>query len=136
MHKVDNELNSEEQRRISAALKNAVVNWLQTKDDLVLGILFGSVAAGRANPSSDVDLAVLSSAPLSTERRIELTQELGSALGRSVDLVDLRSASGIIVKELLTEGVVLKNADPDLFANRLLRFYLEPIRKPRKSRRA
>jgi predicted nucleotidyltransferase len=39
---------------------------------VTLAILFGSLAAGHAQPDSDLDLAVLATTPLSSQARIDM----------------------------------------------------------------
>lgn len=58
--------------------------------------VFGSVARGQARPGSDIDLAVFMGAPLTTSARIGIVDEASRITGRSVDLVDLDKARGLI----------------------------------------
>jgi predicted nucleotidyltransferase len=73
--------------------------------------LFGSHASGTARPDSDVDLAVLAPAPLGDEERWHLAQTLAVALGRDVDLVDLRRASSVMRVQVLESGKLLFESD-------------------------
>jgi predicted nucleotidyltransferase len=58
----------------------------------IAGYVFGSFATGTSTPNSDVDVAVLGSEALPAAARWELAQTLAIALGRDVDLIDLRQA--------------------------------------------
>ncbi|MCA1925300.1 MAG: nucleotidyltransferase domain-containing protein [Thiobacillus sp.] len=78
-----------------------------------LAILFGSLAAGRATPESDLDLAVLMEAPLSAETRMALIGELSQAIGRPVDLIDLRATGESVLGQILKRGVRLFGSDGD-----------------------
>jgi predicted nucleotidyltransferase len=69
-----------------------------------LALVFGSVAAGRARPDSDIDVAVSAGKPLSTGQRVALMQDLAEATGRPVDLVDLLSAGYVVMREAVTRG--------------------------------
>lgn len=88
---------------------------LRAQPDVLLGLLFGSVAEGRAGPESDVDVAVWTKHPLASERRRELTQMLALATGRPVDLVDLRTAGPMILRSALG-GKRLVYREPSLYA--------------------
>jgi predicted nucleotidyltransferase len=78
-----------------------------------LAILFGSLAKGRATPESDLDLAVLMDAPLSAEVKMALIGDLSQAIGRPVDLIDLRVTGESILGQVLKHGVRLLGSDTD-----------------------
>ncbi|WP_110339679.1 nucleotidyltransferase domain-containing protein [Nitrosomonas sp. Nm84] len=48
-----------------------------------LAILFGSMAAGNARPDSDIDLDLLTQAPLTADFKLQLTQTIAANDGRS-----------------------------------------------------
>jgi predicted nucleotidyltransferase len=79
--------------------------------ELELAILFGSLARAAARPHSDVDLAVSAGPPLTAEARIALIDEVASATGRPVDLVDLTQAGEPLLGQILTTGVRLMGSD-------------------------
>lgn len=66
--------------------------------------LFGSAAAGELRDDSDVDVAVLADPPLEARRCLELAADLGVALQRDVDLVDLRTASTVLRAQVMETG--------------------------------
>lgn len=94
-------------------LNNRIRQVLNQHGDIRLAILFGSLAKGRATPQSDLDLAVLMEAPLSAETRIALIGDLSQAIGRPVDLVDLRMVGEPLVGQILKHGVRLFGSDSD-----------------------
>jgi len=55
-----------------------------------LAILFGSQAKGDTTAESDIDLALLSSVPISSSLKLELIELIGVRFGRPVDIVDFR----------------------------------------------
>lgn len=79
-------------------------DFLGGQTDLELAIVFGSVAAGRANSDSDLDLAVSGQEPLDAERKQALIADLAALTGRSVDLIDLRTVGEPLLGEILAGG--------------------------------
>lgn len=77
-------------------LKSIIGSYPQIK----LAILFGSFAFGVATEDSDVDIAVLADARLTKAERMELITSIGKALGRPVDLVDMRTAGVAVLGEV------------------------------------
>ena len=90
--------------------------FLRSVTGLRLAIVYGSVATGGLRPDSDVDIAVLFDQPLSAERKVDLAGELAQRLSRQVDLTDLMSLSGTILRQILCKGEVLVKADTSSFA--------------------
>lgn len=74
---------------------------------LHLAILYGSAATGKMRPDSDLDIAVLFERPLNPTQKMELISRLERELKRDVDLIDLFSLSGTILKQVLCKGRVL-----------------------------
>ena len=72
---------------------------------------FGSSVTGETHPGSDVDLAVLAPRPLPPLERFDLQERLASALGRSVDLLDLRSATTVMRMQVVSKGRLLATGD-------------------------
>jgi predicted nucleotidyltransferase len=72
---------------------------------------FGSSADGAQRPESDIDLAVVSEAPIDGLVRFDLQERLACALHRAVDLVDLRSASPVMAIQVIAKGVLLYDGD-------------------------
>jgi predicted nucleotidyltransferase len=73
---------------------------------------FGSSAEGPLRAGSDLDDAVLARRPLEPMERFELQEDLALALGRSVDLVDLRRASVVMRMQVIAGARVLASYDP------------------------
>lgn len=81
-----------------------------------LGLVYGSAAVGRLGEGSDVDVAVAAHQPLSWDQRLDWAGRVCTALGREVDLLDLRSAHGLILREALCRGRLVLCRDRGLFA--------------------
>jgi predicted nucleotidyltransferase len=76
--------------------------------------VFGSLARGEARPDSDIDVAVSFGKPMSSDLRLAVTGIVADAAGRSVDLVDLEAAGGLILaralggREILCDSVATR----------------------------
>lgn len=97
---------------MTTALVQQVARTLAPHPGILLAFVFGSAARGALRPDSDVDVAVLAASQLSPEARLELMTELSLAVKREVDLVDLSTAWGLILRQVLTTGTLaLKRSD-------------------------
>ena len=72
--------------------------------------VFGSAARGQMRDDSDVDLAVLGAETLG-QTRFVLMDELGLAMGRDVDVIDLRAAPAHLAWEVITTGRIIAERD-------------------------
>ena len=67
----------------------------------VYATVFGSAARGEARADSDIDVAVSFGRPMSTDLRTAIIGIIGAVSGRSVDLIDLETAGGLILARAL-----------------------------------
>jgi uncharacterized protein len=74
--------------------------------------VFGSEAAGTAREESDIDIALLTQPAPSIDILAKAKAELSDALGREVDLIDLRRASPILAYQVLKSGVLVVDRNP------------------------
>jgi hypothetical protein len=90
-------------------LQSALGAVLEKQSTIELAYVFGSVARGDPDETSDVDVAVLADRELDLGELSLLAEELGRALDfdRRVDLVDLRAASPTLVHEVVRDGIRL-----------------------------
>lgn len=72
---------------------------------------FGTWLTKDERPDSDIDLAVLPSAPLEPVFRWELAQRLAVRAGRDVDLIDLLRASTVLRMQVVAHGQRIYCAD-------------------------
>lgn len=79
-----------------------------------LGVwVYGSFADGRARPDSDLDIGVLAARPLPTQwDLLDRIGEIGSRLGRTIDLVDLRRVPPLLRFEIFSSGLRVAARDP------------------------
>lgn len=74
---------------------------LAKEPDIAFASVFGSVATGKARPDSDLDVGILTDAPLGIARRRALVEMLAQTVGRPVDLIDLREAGPVLLMSAL-----------------------------------
>jgi predicted nucleotidyltransferase len=83
---------------------------------ITICIVYGSAVTGKLNVMSDIDIAVAGNKVLDVNAKLSLTLALSESIGRDVDLVDLRTVSGLIVKNIITKGIRIKCMDKNYFA--------------------
>jgi predicted nucleotidyltransferase len=91
------------------AVARAIRHAVSRQRDVSAAYVFGSVAAGRARPDSDLDVAVLLDPQVrrgdAMNRRLRLMADLGAALGRSdLDVVILNDAPPLLAHRVLSQG--------------------------------
>ena len=79
-------------------------------------IVFGSLATGRAGPDSDLDIAVQAAQPLTPEQKVALIDDLALAIGRPVDVVDLRPVGEPLLGQILKHGKRIHGSNSDFAA--------------------
>jgi predicted nucleotidyltransferase len=82
----------------------ALTEYLSSQEDVLAAYLFGSQAAGKARPSSDVDVAVLlrdEDSIVRLYRRLELTGGVSDVCGREADVIVLNDAPPILQHQIL-----------------------------------
>ncbi len=91
--------------------------------------LFGSRARKESHTLSDWDYGVLTVAtPLPTDKLLEIIKDLEKYHRTSVDVVDLRGATPLLVHRIIRDRQVIYEKDPLLrvdFETRLLGEYLD-----------
>jgi uncharacterized protein len=101
---------------------------LDSRDDVRLCYVFGSVATRRARRTSDVDVAVLFAGAPTPATLDRLTEDLEDAAGRAVDLVDLATASPLLAHQIVKTGSCLvcrDRAERSAFETRTILRYLD-----------
>ena len=106
-----------------ARILSSVRDVLLRQPDIELACVFGSFAQGRQTPASDIDVAVAAQAPIDPDRRLALNDEVASAAGRPVDLVDLHRAGPLLLTQALTKGKRLVKRDSRVLARLLVKMW-------------
>ena len=105
------------------SVRTAVAEFAAGRPDIRLCLLYGSAASGQLHAGSDVDIAVADDGPIPQDTLAEWQLQLSEALGREADLLDLRRAEGLILRQILTCRVRLKNEDPRLLSSLIRRMW-------------
>jgi len=92
--------------------------------ELELVIVFGSVAAGRQRPDSDLDIAVRAGQVLTATQKMALIEDLALATGRAIDLIDLRTVGEPLLGQVLAHGRRVLGSD-EAFADLLRRHLID-----------
>lgn len=105
---------------------------LASEPKVLLAYLFGSVALGRADRLSDVDVAVLMDWECDDQERfdtrLDLMRRLARFSSRSVDVIALNDADPILAHEVVGQGVLLfcRNEEALVsFSSRTYRLYFD-----------
>lgn len=91
--------------------------FLADDKDLRLAMLFGSGATGKSRFDSDIDVAIYPRATMDCVRRQRITDEIAVATGRAVDLIDLSTAGGSLLRQILHSGIVVFSKDPGILGS-------------------
>ncbi len=101
---------------------------LAAKYQLTAFYLFGSFADGGFTDESDIDLAYLSNRKENHPDNGALYFDIKQFLSREVDLVDLRRVPPAFAFQIVREGRVIYDRDPEIrtdFEDELIRNYLD-----------
>ena len=90
-------------------IKKVIRDYFTGQKDALCVYLFGSVAAGRENRFSDVDIAVLFDEHVSHEeysrRVLSMMDELSGLLDKDVDIVVLNDAASFLKFQIIKSGM-------------------------------
>lgn len=93
-----------------------ILNYLkQSIADVHLIYLFGSAANNTSTNQSDIDIAFWTPQTISNLERWELQEKLAAQLKQDVDLVNMQTASDILLMQIITKGKLLYAINLRLF---------------------
>lgn len=93
-----------------------IEQWGEDHPEILLCIVFGSLAEGNSSFSSDLDIAIACKKPIDADGKQSMVEELGLALGRPIDLIDLNKTKGTLLHQILTKGELVFCRDHQLYA--------------------
>ncbi len=73
--------------------------------------LYGSFANNCANAESDVDIAFLTDAKITSVKKWKIQEALAAKIDKDIDLVDLKDASVVLRKEVVEKGILIYSSD-------------------------
>ena len=79
--------------------------------ELILALVFGSVAKGLQRIDSDLDIAVVAKQTLTADEKIVIISALAEKTGRPVDLVDLKVVGEPLLGQIVQHGRRLLGSD-------------------------
>ncbi|MEE8441030.1 MAG: nucleotidyltransferase domain-containing protein, partial [Spirochaetia bacterium] len=92
---------------------------LINREEIHTAVLYGSVLTDRFADHSDVDVAIAGRLEFSYDELLAVSDTIGHEVGREVQVRDLRRLEGLILREVLLEGSVVKNGAPDFLGRRI-----------------
>jgi predicted nucleotidyltransferase len=118
-----------------STLTERITRHSSAKEEIVAVYLFGSAAANRLTPESDVDIGILFRRKPSALELLQLQQEFTDVLGIQADVVNLDDASPILRMQVLKYGIRVYTRDVrrvNEFFVRTINEYddLKRVRKP------
>jgi len=94
------------------------IAFVARKYALRLLVLFGSQARGEAHKESDIDIAYSAAKAMDMTEENRMALELGSIFGTSkLDFVNLLNSNPLLLKRIVSEGIVLYEAEESFFNN-------------------
>jgi len=100
-----------------------ISNELKNMTEPEICIIYGSAARDELKPSSDLDIAVASEAGLSNEFCLELSIKFSLCSGREVSVLNLAKLEGLIMQEILNDGIRLRNINPNYLSGFIIKMY-------------
>lgn len=88
-----------------------IQNYASSRNHIAAVYLFGSAARGKMRPSSDIDIAIMSTHRIGGFEKIDMETELSNLLHRDVDLVIFHQAQNLLQHQILKYGVLLFEQD-------------------------
>lgn len=78
---------------------------------VLLVVVFGSVASGQQRANSDLDIALTTGRALSVDEKIALIGALAESTGGAIDLVDLNGAPEPLLGQIVRHGRRILGSD-------------------------
>lgn len=107
-------------------MQNTIQHYFKSRQEVVAVYLFGSHAAGRERPFSDVDLGVIlhhHDLKQSFALQNQYTVALGRKLRKDVHAVILNTAGELLLKQVFKKGIcVCINDDTEFKKFKMIRF--------------
>jgi predicted nucleotidyltransferase len=76
--------------------------------EIAVAVLFGSLAEGKGDSGSDLDLGVQLPGPITAAQKMKLMSDLAVQTGRPIDLIDLRTVGQPLLGEIVDKGIMVR----------------------------
>lgn len=106
-----------------AKIRKILDKILKSFTEIQICILYGSTAADRLNSESDIDLAVAAEPEISPDLCLSLSGRMSVETGRETSVTSLPKMEGVILSEVLSKGLVVRNENPALLARFITKMY-------------
>ena len=104
--------------------------FFKKRPEIAVCLLFGSAATDKTiSENSDIDVAICAEDPIVADKLAELQLCLSEELGREVDLLDISRLNGLILRNVISNGIRVINTSPELLAYHIKRmlYYSEDM---------
>ena len=99
---------SDKNNRSIEYLKSKILNYFDSKLNIIAVYLFGSAVSGRMDSESDIDIAIITQPEEYKKTELfEMRIELSELLDRDIDLVRLIDAPVILRMQIFGKGIKL-----------------------------
>jgi len=98
-----------------------IKEFLEGREEVLLGYMFGSFVEGRLTNESDVDIALLFEKEPDLPTLVSIMNGITDITDRKVDIVVLNYASPIIRMQVLKRGRLLKKTNDKIYNDFFLR---------------
>lgn len=84
---------------------------LEKDGNVIFAVLFGSAAAGKAKPGSDLDIGIFFKRPPAGLKLLNFINALSNSAGRDVHIAVLNRASAFLRHQVMKNRIVLTKKD-------------------------
>lgn len=96
---------------MNTLLENTIFRTLQKFPQIQLSIVFGSTAKGKEDSLSDLDIAIMMDKPIGSREKTLIIEALADITGKSIDLIDLKTAGQPLLGQIIKNGVRILGED-------------------------
>jgi predicted nucleotidyltransferase len=102
---------------MNSLLKSKVIEAVSLLPKIQFAAIFGSYAKNCNRTDSDLDIAIAAESPMNYKDIMHIKTELTAFLDKEIDLIDLNTVNGLILKEALCNCDIIVKKNTSLYAN-------------------
>jgi len=107
------------------SIEEKIEEILNDYPEITIAILFGSTATGQAKKESDIDIAIATENALGVQKMVDIQLALSHILQKEVDLLDIHTLNGIILREIFKNGRIIIKKDTSLYPKLLRKLWYQ-----------